>query len=99
MPAGYRFDGRVEDLLGALAVAVLGGAQAEDESQQACIDALRRLEDLRVVAAYTQAGVPADDPPLCDPAGIAAVNAMWEAVTAELGDEGWERITGDWWRR
>ncbi len=99
MPARYGFDDRVHDLMGALAVAVLAGAQAEEASKQACIDALRLLESLRVTAAYTEAGVPADDYPLCDPAGVEAVNSLWHAVQAELGDEGWEQLADDWRRR
>lgn len=98
-PAAYRFDERVADLLAAVAVALLDGAGSTPREPADFAAVLLDLEDLRVAATYTEARVEGDQPALCDPAGIAAVNAMWEAVTAELGDEGWERITGDWWRR
>ncbi len=85
--------------MGALAVAVLTGAQGEEGSQEGCIEALRALEALRVVAAYTEAGVPADDDPLCDPAGIEAVNSLWNPIQVGLGEDGWEQPTDDWRRR
>lgn len=99
MPARYGFDDRVHDLMGVIAGALLAGAQDAADGQQACVDALRLLESLRVTAAYTEAGVPADDYPLCDPAGVEAVNSLWHAVQAELGDEGWEQLADDWRRR
>ncbi len=97
-PAAYRFDERVADLLAAVAVALLDGAGSTPREPADFAAVLLDLEDLRVAATYTEARVEGDQPALCDPAGIAAVTAMWDALTDDLGAAGWEALVAGWRR-
>ncbi len=93
--ASYKLDSRLEVLLAEIATLLLEGLLARAEPTDFA-RALAHLEVLQVAAWYIEAGVPHDDEPLCDPAGRAVATAMWQAMSAGLADDQWERLVAEW---